>query len=51
MLEAATIAETFALDPVLVAEERDPFRRAFRIAAHNAVVSAHNAAQKRSAKS
>ena len=51
MAEASAIAETFSMDPVAVAAERDPFLRAFRIACHNAVVDAHNAAHKRASKS
>ncbi len=43
---AARIAATFHLDPVVVAGERDPFLRMFRLAAHNRVVADHNAAQK-----
>lgn len=39
MIDAARVARTFELDPVLVLDERDPIARAVRLAAHNVVVA------------
>lgn len=43
--QAAAVAFTFHLDPVLVLDEPDKLRKAARIAAHNAVVEAQNKAK------
>jgi hypothetical protein len=40
--QAAAVARTFRLDPVLVLDEPDEIRKAVRIAAHNVVVTAEN---------
>lgn len=42
MVQSARVAETFAMDPVVVAGERDPLVKAWRIAAHNVVVREAN---------
>lgn len=44
---AALVAETFGLDPVLLLEEVDPFKALVRLAAHNAVQNEHEKAAKR----
>lgn len=50
MRAAAVVADTFALDPVAVLEERDPFKRLIRIAAHNIVQTETRKAQERARK-
>ena len=42
MVTAARVAASFGLDPVVVADEANQFRKAFRVAAHNVLVEDAN---------
>lgn len=44
---AATIGRLFGIDPIVVLDESDEFRRAVRIAAARHVVKTENAANRR----